>query len=129
MCQDENKNETEDESFRSFWIKPVTNEPGSQYYDTLNDRFVRHASRTNQSFGFCLRFRLCLGTGTGYQCLITLECVPFSVSSTLVEPPFHTLGLAHAWPSGWVQAIMEVIHVHGGLTWCATIMTSTILLR
>jgi len=52
-----------------------------------------------------------------------------SVSSTLVEPPFHTLGLAHAWPSGWVQAIMEVIHVHGGLTWCATIMTSTILLR
>ena len=43
MCQDENKNETEDESFRSFWIKPVPNEPGSQYYDTLNDRFVRHA--------------------------------------------------------------------------------------
>ena len=39
MCQDEN----EPESFRSFWIKPVTNEPGSQYYDTLKDRFVRHA--------------------------------------------------------------------------------------
>ena len=27
MCQDENKNEPEDESFRSFWIHPVTNEP------------------------------------------------------------------------------------------------------
>ena len=39
MCQDEN----EDEGFRWFWIKPVTNEPGPQYYDTLKDRFVRHA--------------------------------------------------------------------------------------
>ena len=28
MCQDENKNETEDESFCSIWIKPVTNELG-----------------------------------------------------------------------------------------------------
>ena len=27
MCQDEN--EREDESFHSFWITPVTNEPGS----------------------------------------------------------------------------------------------------
>ena len=35
MCQD--ANEPEDETFRSFWIKPVTNEPGSQYYDTLED--------------------------------------------------------------------------------------------
>ena len=40
-CQYEN--EPEDESFRSFWIKPVSNEPGPQYYDTLKDRFVRHA--------------------------------------------------------------------------------------
>ena len=42
MCQDEN--EPKDKSFRSFWIKPVMNEPGPQYYyDTLKDRFVRHA--------------------------------------------------------------------------------------
>ena len=27
VCQDENENEPEDESFGSFWIKPVTNEP------------------------------------------------------------------------------------------------------
>ena len=40
MGQDENENEPEDESFRSFWIKPVTNKPGPQYYDTM---FVRHA--------------------------------------------------------------------------------------
>ena len=39
MCQDEN--ESEDENFRLFWIKPVMNEPGPQYYDTLKDRFVR----------------------------------------------------------------------------------------
>ena len=36
MCQDENENQPEDESFHSFWIKPVTNEPGPQYNDTLN---------------------------------------------------------------------------------------------
>ena len=27
MCQDEDENETENESFRSFQIMPVTNEP------------------------------------------------------------------------------------------------------
>ena len=43
MCQDENENEPKDESFRLFWIKPVTNKPGPQYYDTLKYRFVRHA--------------------------------------------------------------------------------------
>ena len=43
MCQVENENEPEDESFRLFRIKPVTNEPGPQYYDILKDRFVRHA--------------------------------------------------------------------------------------
>jgi len=43
MCQDEDENEPEDEFFRSFRIKTVTNKPGPQYYDTLKDRFVRHA--------------------------------------------------------------------------------------
>ena len=43
MCQDEDENEPEDEFFRLFRIKTVTNEPGPQYYDTLKDRFVRHA--------------------------------------------------------------------------------------
>ena len=43
MCQNEDENEPEDEFFRSFRIKTVTNEPGPQYYDTLKDRFVRHA--------------------------------------------------------------------------------------
>ena len=43
VCQNEDENEPEDEFFRSFRIKTVTNEPGPQYYDTLKDRFVRHA--------------------------------------------------------------------------------------
>ena len=42
IYQDEDENEPEDEFFRSFRIKTVTNEPGPQYYDTLKDRFVRH---------------------------------------------------------------------------------------
>ena len=58
MYQDEDENETEDESFRSFWIKPVTNEPGSQYYDTLNDWFVRHAlvPERTKALGFVFVF-------------------------------------------------------------------------
>ena len=43
MCQDEDKNKTENEGFRWFQIMPVTNEPGPQYYDRQKDRFVRHA--------------------------------------------------------------------------------------
>ena len=43
IYQDEDENEPEDEFFRSFRMKTVTNEPGPQYYDTLKDRFVRHA--------------------------------------------------------------------------------------
>ena len=49
MCQDENENEPEDEYFRSLWIKPVTNKPGPQYYETLKDRFVRHAQVPEQT--------------------------------------------------------------------------------
>ena len=58
MCQDENENESKDESFRSFWIKPLTNEPGSQYYDTLNDWFVRHAlvPERTKALGFVFVF-------------------------------------------------------------------------
>ena len=49
MCQDEDENEPEDEFFRSFRIKTVTNEPGPQYYYTLKDRFVRHAQVPEQT--------------------------------------------------------------------------------
>ena len=46
VCQNKNENEPENETFRSFWIKPVTNKPGPQYYDTLKHRFVRWPERT-----------------------------------------------------------------------------------
>ena len=39
MCQDEYENEPEDDSFCSFWIKPVTNEPG---LSTLSLGFKGH---------------------------------------------------------------------------------------
>jgi len=63
VCQDEN--EDEDQSFRSFWIKPVTNEPDFQWctkYKSMGS-FVTHYFQNqlmNLSFGFrlCLRFRL-----------------------------------------------------------------------
>ena len=48
---------------------------------------------------------------------------------SLAEPAFSTIGLAHAWPSGWIQAILEVIHVHGGLPWWATIATGNARLK
>ena len=71
LCQDKDKNETKNESFRSFWIMPVTNEPSPWYYITLNFRFVRHRfvsehTRTKESFGFGFCLHFCLGRWTGY---------------------------------------------------------------
>ena len=65
MCQDEN--EPNDESFSSFWIKPVMNEPGLSTTIQESVRSSCMGSRTNQSFGFCIR-RFCfrLGTWTDY---------------------------------------------------------------
>ena len=40
VWQDEN--EHEEESFHSFWTKPVTNKPVSTTIRTLKDRFIRH---------------------------------------------------------------------------------------
>ena len=56
MYQDEDENEPEDEFFRSFRIKTVTNEPGPQYYDTLKDRFVRHAQVPERTKGLVFVF-------------------------------------------------------------------------
>ena len=58
--------ENENDSFLSFWIKPVTNQPGLRW----KDRLSRISSRPNQSFGFCLRLPFCLCTWTGYKNLI-----------------------------------------------------------
>ena len=43
MCQDENKNEPKDESFRSVLDKALNEQTRPKYYETLKDRLVRHA--------------------------------------------------------------------------------------
>ena len=57
-----------------------------------------------------------------------LSTAPVAAPS-LLEPTFSSLGLAHSYPSGWAQALMEVLHVSADLTWVQTIGATTILLR
>ena len=54
----------------------------------------------------------------------TIASTTSSVPEVLVEPTFHSLGLAHAYPSGWLQALMEQIHLHTDLPWWGTIIAS-----
>ena len=69
IYQDEDENEPEDEFFRSFRIKTVTNEPGPQYYDTLKDRFVRHAlpPERTKALVFVLIDEQAINTNKSYQ--------------------------------------------------------------
>ena len=57
-----------------------------------------------------------------------LSMAPVDAPS-LLEPTFSSLGLAHGYPSGWAQALMEVLHVSADLSWVQTIGVTTILLR
>ena len=57
-----------------------------------------------------------------------LSSSPVDVSS-LLEPSFSSLGLAHGYPSGWAQSLMEVLHVTADLSWVQTIGVTTIFLR
>lgn len=52
-----------------------------------------------------------------------------SVVETLGEPTFQSIGLAHAYPSGLFQYVMEQIHLQGNLPWWATIVITTVLIR
>ena len=44
-------------------------------------------------------------------------------SEVVAEATFRELGLAHSWPSGWVQAVLKVAHNSSGLEWWAIIAT------
>ena len=44
-------------------------------------------------------------------------------SEVVAEATFRELGLAHSWPSGWVQAGLEVAHNASGMEWWAVIAT------
>jgi hypothetical protein len=52
------------------------------------------------------------------------EDLASALPEVLTEPTFQSLGLAHAYPSGMFQALMEQFHVHLGLPWWGTIMLS-----
>lgn len=45
------------------------------------------------------------------------------------EPSFSSLGLSHGWPSGWMQALLEAIHINGSIGWLGTIIITTTMLR
>jgi hypothetical protein len=52
------------------------------------------------------------------------EDLASALPDVLAEPTFQSLGLAHAYPSGMFQALMEQFHVHLGLPWWGTIILS-----
>ena len=54
----------------------------------------------------------------------TISSTASSLPDVLTEPTFHSLGLAHAYPSGWLQAFMEQVHLHSDLPWWGTIIGS-----
>ncbi len=47
-----------------------------------------------------------------------------AIPEVLSEPSFQSLGLAHAYPSGWLQAFMEQIHLQFDIPWWGTIVIS-----
>ena len=87
----------------------------SQSADTLNDYLVIPTSKTNAS---------------------ALDLTENSLSTSnveelanVVEPTFQSLGLAHWWPSGFMQAFMESIYVNLDVSWSGTIILTTFILR
>ena len=44
--------------------------------------------------------------------------------TNVLEPTFSSLGLAHGWPSGWMQALLEFLHIHTEISWGGTIVLS-----
>jgi len=49
--------------------------------------------------------------------------------SNLVEPSLQSLGLAHGWPSGYLQSFLELLHIEAGLPWWQAIVATTVCLR
>ena len=55
--------------------------------------------------------------------LSSLPAASQETSEVVAEATFRELGLAHSWPSGWVQATLELAHSASGLEWWAVIAT------
>ena len=52
-----------------------------------------------------------------------------AATSTAIEPTFSSLGLAHGWPSGYMQSLLETIYINADMSWSGTIILATVLLR
>ena len=48
--------------------------------------------------------------------------------TSLGEPTLASLGLGGYWPSGWVQNLLEAIHVYADVPWFTSIIASECLL-
>jgi len=46
-----------------------------------------------------------------------------------VEPSLSSMGLAHGYPSGYLQSFLELLHIEVGLPWWQAIVATTICLR
>ena len=64
---------------------------------------------------------------------ITPSMSDIQVAIDVIEPSFRSLGLGLGrsdwWPSGFMQAGLEAIHINLDLSWSGTIILATILLR
>ena len=49
--------------------------------------------------------------------------------ANVVEPSLRSLGLAHWWPSGFMQAFLESIYLNLDVSWSGTIILTTVILR
>lgn len=63
------------------------------------------------------------------MCSVHIVDAPTPILSEVVEvlagePTLASLGLGGSWPSGWVQHLLNWMHVTGGLPWWATIVIS-----
>lgn len=62
----------------------------------------------------------------GANSALSSEIIDFT---NLAEPSFTSLGLGHGWPSGWMQTVLEFMHIDIGLPWWQAIGLTTICLR
>lgn len=78
----------------------------------------------SQKFGSAPFRRFSQSSSLGQDTPSVLETgVSEPVLNALGEPTFQSLGLAHGYPSGWVQSLLEVIHVQTELPWWLNIVT------
>ena len=50
----------------------------------------------------------------GAGSLLSSAPVEPSLGLAELEPAFTSIGLAHWWPSGWLQTLLEILHIDAG---------------